>query len=204
MLSISLTIIAGYLLGSIPFGWIVTKLAGHGDIRAIGSGNIGATNVLRTGSKKLAFLTLFLDCVKGFAAAHIASMLDPTLAILGGTAAVFGHIFPVWLKFKGGKGVATMVGALIGISWPVGLIVIGIWVLIAAASRISSLASLVALAIAPLAIWDFKDGDSALFVAAMALLVIFRHKNNIERLLAGTEPKIGQTIPKPDGTPAAE
>ncbi|WP_428489630.1 glycerol-3-phosphate 1-O-acyltransferase PlsY [Rhodopila sp.] len=183
----------GYLLGSIPFGLLLTRLAGAGDIRGIGSGNIGATNVLRTGRKGLAAATLLLDGVKGAAAVLIAGWLaDPDIAMLAGLAAVLGHLFPVWLRFKGGKGVATALGVLIAAAWPVGLAACAVWLVVAAIARLSSLASLVALASAPLVGLILKDFSVVKLALTIAVLVFVRHQTNIRRLIAGTEPRIGR------------
>jgi glycerol-3-phosphate acyltransferase PlsY len=167
-----------YLLGSIPFGLVLTRLAGLGDIRSIGSGNIGATNVLRTGNKKLAAATLILDGAKG------------AVAVLAAAGAILGHCFPVWLKFKGGKGVATTVGTWLALSWPVGLIVCASWLVVAAVTRYSSLAALIALALAPVAAWHFEGPQFAELGAFIAVLVWIRHHENIRRLLRGQEGRI--------------
>jgi len=187
-----------YLLGSIPFGYILTRLAGMGDIRAIGSGNIGATNVLRTGNKKLAALTLLLDGVKGAAAVGLAGFVEIAsedlslhLVSLSALAVLLGHIFPVWLKLKGGKGVATFIGAIMALHWPVGFIVIGVWLFTAKLFRYSSLAALVSIGIAPFCMLIYNQGEVFAVVLAMALLVIMKHHANIRRLLTGAEPKIG-------------
>ncbi|MCC7048161.1 MAG: glycerol-3-phosphate 1-O-acyltransferase PlsY [Alphaproteobacteria bacterium] len=192
-----------YLIGSIPFGLVLTRLAGLGDIRKLGSGNIGATNVLRTGNKGLAALTLFLDGFKGWAAVMIAKQFGPDMAVIAAAFAVVGHVFPAWLKFKGGKGVATALGVLIGLAWAVGLAACGTWLVVAAVFRYSSLAALVAVAAAPVyAIWlaDPQRMELAIFVAA---LVWLRHHQNIRRLLKGEEPKIGGGKGKEAGPPAA-
>jgi glycerol-3-phosphate acyltransferase PlsY len=182
----------GYLLGSIPFGVVLTRAAGLGDVRQIGSGNIGATNVLRTGNKVLAAATLFLDGAKGTAAVLLAAWLGPKAAMpLAGLAVVLGHVFPVWLAFRGGKGVATGIGVFLAASWPVGLLTCAIWLAVAAAFRRSSLASLTAFAAAPvLALW-LASGPVALMALGIAALVFWRHHENISRLVAGTEPRIG-------------
>lgn len=195
-------LLIGYVLGSIPFGLLLTKLAGAGDIRAIGSGNIGATNVLRTGKKGLAALTLLLDIGKGAAAVLFVSRLavglsphSDDLAIitcLAGFGAVLGHIFPVWLRFKGGKGVATALGVFTALSWPVGVACMVTWLLVAAASRISSLAALVAMALAPLYAHLWSEPAVVALTAVVALLVIAKHYANIRRLLKGEEPRIGR------------
>ena len=184
--------IAGYLLGSIPFGLVLTKAAGLGDIRAIGSGNIGATNVLRTGRKGLALATLLLDGGKGAIAALAALvLLGQDAMLVAAFAAVLGHNFPVWLGFKGGKGVSTTLGTLMACSWPVGLACCGTWLAIAGLFRISSLSALVALALSPVYAWFFAGPETAAMAAALAVLGFVRHKANIIRLARGEEPKIG-------------
>lgn len=180
----------GYLLGSIPFGLILTRLAGLGDIRAIGSGNIGATNVLRTGNKGLAAATLLLDGLKGTAAVLIGGLWGPDAAIFAGAGAFIGHLFPVWLKFKGGKGVATMLGILFGIYWPLGLIAVAVWLIVAFAFRYSSLSALMAAAASPVAAWFLADRQIAEFCLFLAVVVWLRHGANIKRLLKGEESKI--------------
>lgn len=186
--------LCGYLLGSIPFGLVLTRLAGLGDIRAIGSGNIGATNVLRTGNKALALATLLLDGGKG-AIAVIAAMQiwGPDFALLAGLFAVIGHNFPLWLRFQGGKGVATTLGTLAALAWPVGLAAAVTWLSAAALFRYSSLAALIAFAASPVFAWVFTNGDQSLTVVVtlLALLGIARHHANIKRLFKGDEPKIG-------------
>ena len=185
--------VAGYLLGSIPFGLLLTRLAGFGDVRRIGSGNIGATNVLRTGNKPLAVATLLLDGGKGAAAFLLAGLWGPDTALAAGLAAVLGHLFPVWLRFRGGKGVATTIGTLLAAAWPLGLAVCALWLLIAGVTRYSSLAALLSLAASPLlALWISGDQQLAKFAAVLALLVWLRHLENIGRLLRGKESKIGQ------------
>ncbi|MFZ4762597.1 MAG: glycerol-3-phosphate 1-O-acyltransferase PlsY [Alphaproteobacteria bacterium] len=197
----------GYCCGSIPFGLILTKLAGLGDIRAIGSGNIGATNVLRTGNKKLAALVLLLDGLKGAIPiimvaqqlpanqdlSEIPASTGALIQLVVAAGALIGHIFPIWLKFKGGKGVATGLGVMLGLAWPVGLAACALWLLLAFSLRYSSLSALTAFALSPL-LALFLAPDFAflpLFLGAAALLIFWRHKANIERLLKGTEPKIG-------------
>ena len=212
----------GYLLGSIPFGLLLTRAAGLGDIRKIGSHSIGATNVLRTGNKGLAAATVVLDALKGTAAAVLAGIAAPAVAgwaqggqtissgfltlayalpVVAGAGAFLGHIFPVWLGFKGGKGVATYIGTLIGVAWPLAVVVCGVWLLVALTARISSLAGLVAtlvvtalatlggnrIGVAPETMLALKP-----VLAAMSILLILKHRTNIERLLAGNEPRIGQ------------
>jgi glycerol-3-phosphate acyltransferase PlsY len=185
--------VAGYLLGSIPFGLILTELAGLGDVRKIGSGNIGATNVLRTGNKALALATLLLDAGKGAAAVVAARLLfGPEAAIIAAAAALLGHMFPAWLRFRGGKGVATGLGALLAIAWPVGLIACAVWLLAALLFRYSSLAALLALAAAPTAAWFLADRQIAGLALFLAVLVWLRHHENIRRLLKGEESKIGK------------
>ncbi|MFI4989033.1 MAG: glycerol-3-phosphate 1-O-acyltransferase PlsY [Alphaproteobacteria bacterium] len=183
--------VAGYLLGSIPFGLLLTRLAGLGDIRAIGSGNIGATNVLRTGNKALAALTLLLDGGKGAAAVLLGDRLGPDIAVLAGGGAVVGHLFPLWLGFKGGKGVATGLGVLLAAAFPAGLAACATWLAVAALFRYSSLAALVAFALSPLYGWLLGNPQIAQLAAFVAVLVFLRHLGNIRRLLKGEEAKIG-------------
>ena len=180
----------GYLLGSIPFGVALTRLAGLGDIRGIGSGNIGATNVLRTGHKGLAALTLVLDGGKGAAAVLIGWNFGPDMAVTAAFAAVIGHLFPVWLRFRGGKGVATTLGVLIAIAWPVGVLSCLTWLAVAAAFRISSLAAIVSLALSPVYAWWLADAQRVELAGLLAVIVILRHHANIRRLIKGEEPKI--------------
>jgi acyl phosphate:glycerol-3-phosphate acyltransferase len=183
--------IGGYLIGSIPFGLILTRLAGLGDIRAIGSGNIGATNVLRTGSKALAALTLVLDMAKGAVAVLLGAHYGPDTAVLAGGGAVIGHIAPIWLGFKGGKGVATALGVLTALAWPVGILSAVTWLIVAAAGRISSLAALIAIGAAPVYAYLLVDPQRAELALFIAVLVWVRHYENIRRLLKGQEPRIG-------------
>ena len=190
----------GYLLGSIPFGLILTRLAGLGDIRAIGSGNIGATNVLRTGNKGLAALTLLLDGLKGTAAVLIGSHWGPDAAIFAGAGAFIGHLFPVWLKFKGGKGVATMLGIFFGLYWPLGLFAIAVWLITAFAFRYSSLSALITAAASPVFAWFLINGQIAEFCLFLAVLVWWRHAANIKRLLKGEESNIRLSSSKPAGS----
>ena len=221
----ALSIAVGYLLGSIPFGLVITKLAGLGDIRAIGSGNIGATNVLRTGRKDLALATLLLDAGKaglaywlcwwfaGMLAGHDGQPMTPgsrhSLALVAGAAAFVGHCYPVWLGFKGGKGVATYIGLLLAAAWPVGIVWGATWLAVAFFARLSSLAALIACVVAPVFAFAFNptafewsdaiipgymsgpNSDTWIVTAALGVLIYYRHRANISRLLKGTEPKIG-------------
>jgi glycerol-3-phosphate acyltransferase PlsY len=192
-ISYPLALLIGYLLGSIPFGLVLTRLAGTQDLRTIGSGNIGATNVLRTGRKGLAAATLILDALKWTAAVIIAGYFGgPNAAMLAGLGAFLGHIFPVWLKFKGGKGVAVYIGILIGLFWPAAILFCVIWLAMAFALRYSSASALVASVVTPLFLWWFGQAMLALLFTVLTLLLIYMHRENIRRLLAGTEGKIGQ------------
>ncbi len=186
-----LALALGYAFGSVPFGLIITRLSGAGDLRAIGSGNIGATNVLRTGRKGLAAATLLLDLAKGLAAVLIASRLWPDWAALAGLGAFLGHCFPVWLRFRGGKGVATTAGIAFGLAWPVGLAYALTWIGLLASIRISSVAGMTAAIVAPLAALALGEREAALVLGLIALMVLFQHRENISRLLAGTEPRVG-------------
>ncbi|OFW87312.1 MAG: glycerol-3-phosphate acyltransferase [Alphaproteobacteria bacterium RIFCSPHIGHO2_12_FULL_45_9] len=214
MFEIIISALIGYLLGSIPFGLILTKMCGYGDIRDIGSGNIGATNVLRTGNKKLAIATLLLDALKGAVAISIVKIMMPDSSVLdcavpntcGYTQAtiysatlitalfaLLGHIFPIWLKFKGGKGVATGLGILLTLSWPTGLAAAATWVITAFLSRISSLSALVAVSLSPVFAYLFsQDAKLTILCAIMAIIIVSKHHTNIKRLLKGEEPKIGK------------
>jgi glycerol-3-phosphate acyltransferase PlsY len=185
--------LAGYLLGSIPFGLLLTRAAGLGDIRAIGSGNIGATNVLRTGNRALAAATLLLDGLKAVAAVLVAEgLFGRDAGLIAGLAAVLGHLFPLWLGFRGGKGVATGFGVLFATAWPAGVAAALVWIAVARLFRISSLGALSAFAVAPAAAYVFGGARVAGVVLIMALLVVWRHEANIRRLLAGTEPRMGR------------
>ncbi|MDE3015491.1 MAG: glycerol-3-phosphate 1-O-acyltransferase PlsY [Pseudomonadota bacterium] len=191
---ITTLLIGAYLLGSIPFGLIITRLAGLGDVRAIGSGNIGATNVLRAGNKKLAVLTLLCDAAKGFTAVLLARSIAPDALSLAGLCAVLGHVFPIWLKWRGGKGVATAIGVLLALSLPLALIVCAVWLVIFLPFRIVSLASMAGIAGAPVAAHILGDG-LALPTFILALLIVFTHRANIRRLMNGTEHRFGKTAP---------
>lgn len=211
--------VLGYALGSVPFGLLLTKMSGAGDLRAIGSGNIGATNVLRTGRKGLAAATLLLDGAKGAAAVLIAGLLPSGvfadgasgavwLALAGGTGAMLGHCFPVWLRFSGGKGVATMLGVALGLGWPIGLACLLAWVGMFSLSRISSIGGMSAAVAAPLAAAFTGHGAMVGVLAGLAGLVVFQHRANIARLRAGTEPRVGANkanspvvAPDPAGQP---
>jgi glycerol-3-phosphate acyltransferase PlsY len=182
----------GYLLGSIPFGLILTRLAGLGDIRAIGSGNIGATNVLRTGNKWLAATTLACDLLKGtIAVVAIDQLIGRELALFAGLGAFLGHVLPVWLRFRGGKGVATFVGVALGLFWPAALAFGLIWLAVAGLSRYSSLAALVASAATPLVFFWFELRPEAALFAVLTVILWVKHRDNIRRMLAGTESRIG-------------
>ena len=191
--ALPLALVIGYLLGSIPFGLILTRLAGTPDLRSIGSGNIGATNVLRTGRKGLAAATLLLDALKGTAAVIISGSIGgPEAAMLAGLGAFLGHLFPVWLKFRGGKGVAVYIGILIGLFWPAAVLFCLIWLATAVLTRYSSLAALVASLVTPIFLWWLGHSALAALFGVLTLLLFYMHRENIKRLLAGTEGKIGQ------------
>jgi glycerol-3-phosphate acyltransferase PlsY len=192
LLHLPAALIFGYLLGSIPFGLIFTRMAGLGDVRKIGSGNIGATNVLRTGRKGLAAATLVGDALKGTAAVLIAAQWGPQFATVAALGAFMGHLFPVWLKFRGGKGVATFIGVLIGLKPLAALIFVLIWIGIAFATRYSSLSALVASAATPVVLWLLGEPGMAGTTIILVALLWWKHSQNISRLLAGTEGKIGQ------------
>ena len=187
----------GYLLGSIPFGLLLTRAAGLGDIRTMGSGNIGATNVLRTGGKGLAAATLLLDALKGAVPVLIAAQLGELAAVGAAAGAVLGHMFPVWLSFKGGKGMATTLGVMWGLSWPIGAIACAAWLVFAALFRYSSLATLLSIVVGAIAAWFLADPRVAILVTLLVPLVWARHHQNIDRLLKGTESKIGQRAKAP-------
>ncbi len=181
----------GYGFGSVPFGLLLTRVFGAGDLRSIGSGNIGATNVLRTGRKGLAAATLLLDALKGLAAVLLAYRFFPDAAGVAALGAILGHCFPVWLRFKGGKGVATMLGVSLGLAWPIGLAYAAIWLAVLGLTRISSLAGMSAAIAAPLAAWASGHAQLTPILAAIAVLVLWLHRGNIARLQAGTEAKLG-------------
>jgi glycerol-3-phosphate acyltransferase PlsY len=184
-------LLGGYLLGSVPFGLLLGLAAGKGDIREIGSGNIGATNVLRTGSKGLAAATLLLDGAKGFLAVWLAWRFLPAAAPLAALGAVLGHCFPVWLRFRGGKGVATTLGVCLGLAWPIGLTYAAVWLALLAATRISSVSGMGAAIAAPLAAAATDRAELVPVLAAIALLIVWLHRENLSRLRAGSEPRVG-------------
>ena len=192
-----LVLLLGYVLGSIPFGLILAKLGGAGDIREIGSGNIGATNVLRTGRKGLAAATLLLDLAKGFAAVWIAASVSPGNELLAGAGAILGHLYPVWLKFKGGKGVATFMGVALALDWRSGAAYAAIWLGVILVSRISSLGGLLAAASVPLSAYLTGYPQYVPLTAALAVLIVWKHKDNIARLLKGEEPRVGKSKAAP-------
>jgi glycerol-3-phosphate acyltransferase PlsY len=190
--SCALAFVFGYLCGSIPFGVLLTRLAGGPDLRSVGSGNIGATNVLRTGRKGLAAATLVGDMLKGTVAVLVAgTVLGHDVAIVAAVGAFLGHVFPVWLRFRGGKGVATYIGVLLGVAWPAALVFCAVWLAIAAATRYSSLAALIASAAAPAFLWWRGDTAEAKVFLLLSLLLWIMHRANIARLVSGTEGKIG-------------
>ncbi len=192
-MSLALVAVLAYLLGSIPFGIVITRALGLGDLRKIGSGNIGATNVLRTGNKGAALATLLLDAGKGGIAVLLARWwVGPDAAQVAALAAFLGHLFPIWLGFKGGKGVATFLGTLLALAWPVGIAACATWAVTAAITRISSLSALVAAALAAVWAWGLGYPQMTLLILVLAALVIIRHHANIARILAGTEPRIGK------------
>ncbi len=185
-------LLLGYLLGSIPFGVLLTRAAGAGDLRQIGSGNIGATNVLRTGRKGLAAATLLLDMAKGAVAVLLAAAFLPGTEALAATAAFIGHCYPVWLKFRGGKGVATLMGVVLALYWPSGLVYAAVWLGLLATVRISSVSGMAAAVSAPVSAAFFGRLDLVLMLLALALIVLWKHGDNIGRLLDGTEPRVGK------------
>jgi glycerol-3-phosphate acyltransferase PlsY len=185
-------LVVGYLLGSIPFGLLLTRLMGAGDLRGIGSGNIGATNVLRTGRKGLAAATLLLDMAKGVAAVMIGQRYGSDYAVIGGMAAFVGHVYPVWLKFSGGKGVATMLGVTLALNWALGLVFAIVWLLALAATRISSVSGMAAAISVPIAASLMGKMGLGYALLILAMIVIWKHRANIGRLIDGTEPKVGQ------------
>ena len=188
----AIALVLGYLLGAIPFGLLLTRIAGAGDLRSIGSGNTGATNVLRTGRKGLAAATLVLDGGKGAVAVLVAQWIDPSLGALGAAGAFFGHCYSVWLGFRGGKGIATYARIALALSWPVGVVFAVVWLGVLAAFRFSSLSGISAAIAAPVAAAVWGNFETAALFIAFALVVLWKHRANIERLIAGTEPGIGQ------------
>lgn len=180
------------MLGSIPFGVLLTRFAGAGDLRQIGSGNIGATNVLRTGRKGLAAATLLLDLLKGAASVWIADMLWPGTGALAAAGAFLGHCYPVWLRFRGGKGVATLMGIVLALHWPSGVIFALVWLGLLATVRISSVAGMAAAISAPVSAAFMNRFDTVLLLVALALIVLWKHRENVARLLAGSEPRLGR------------
>jgi len=186
-------LVLGYLLGSIPFGVLLTRAAGAGDLRQIGSGNIGATNVLRTGRKGLAAATLILDALKGFAAVWIAERYLGGTGVAAGVAAFLGHLYPVWLRFRGGKGVATLLGIVLALHPPIGLVYAVVWIALLAIFRISSLAGMIAAISAPISAGVFGRVDLLAPLLGLSLLVLWKHRENIARLLNGTEPRVGRS-----------
>ena len=189
-------LLIGYLLGSIPFGVLLTRAGGAGDLRQIGSGNIGATNVLRTGRKGLAAATLVLDAAKGAAAVLLVAWLWPGDEPIAAATVFLGHCFPLWLRFRGGKGVATLLGVALALSWPVGLVYAGVWLAVLATTRLSSVAGMLAALSAPVAAALVNRFDLVILLISLALILIWKHGENIERLLYGTEPRVGS---KPSG-----
>jgi glycerol-3-phosphate acyltransferase PlsY len=194
-MTVYLLIAMGYLLGSIPFGVILTRLFGAGDLRQIGSGNIGATNVLRTGRKGLAAATLLLDGAKGAAAVLLARYFAPEMgddgAMIAGAAAMIGHCYPLWLKFRGGKGVATLLGLALALAWPIGLVFAAVWLGAVLLLKISSLGGMLGAVAAPIAALALGYPTYAIGLAGLAVIVLWRHRENIARLRAGTEPRVG-------------
>lgn len=187
----ALALVIGYLLGSIPFGVILTRLAGAGDLRQIGSGNIGATNVLRTGRKGLAAATLLLDAAKGWGAVVLVETWLPGLGVVAAFGAFIGHLFPIWLRFRGGKGVATLMGIVLALHWPCAVVYAAVWLGVLGFVRISSLAGMTAAVSAPLSAAFFAKFDIVALLIVLALLVLWKHRENMARLMAGTEPRLG-------------
>ena len=188
-----ITFLAGYLLGSIPFGFLIVHLNGKGDIREIGSGNIGATNVLRTGNKNIALITLFLDGLKAAMALLIFEYFyGVNLGLIAGAAALIGHCYPIWLKFRGGKGVATFFGFLLASSWVIATITGSVWFVVALISRMSSLAAILAAILTPLIAFSFNESKLAVVSSILAVIIVFRHSENIIRIVKGTESKFGK------------
>jgi acyl phosphate:glycerol-3-phosphate acyltransferase len=197
---LGITALLAYLLGSIPFGVVITRMMGLGDLRQIGSGNIGATNVLRTGNKGAALATLVLDAAKGGIAVLIARwLLAEDAAQVAGLAAFLGHLYPVWLKFRGGKGVATFLGILIALAWPIGLAACATWLVVALVSRTSSVAALASAGTTSLWLFVLDEGRMLFLVMILTILVYVRHRENLRRIKAGTEPRIGQKKPADTG-----
>lgn len=187
-------LLLGYLLGAIPFGVLLTRWGGAGDVRSIGSGNIGATNVLRTGRKGLAAATLLLDGLKGVAAVLLVRQFSPGDEPLAAAGAFLGHVYPVWLRFRGGKGVATLGGIALALCWPAGLVYAAIWLGVLAVLRVSSLAGMLAALSAPVSAALFERFDLVLLFLSLALILVWKHGDNIGRLLSGTEPRVGESI----------
>ncbi len=197
LMSAGLATLLGYLLGAIPFGLLLTRFGGAGDLRAVGSGNIGATNVLRTGRKGLAAATLVLDALKGAAAVWIVREVLPGFELFAAAGAFFGHLYPLWLRFRGGKGVATLLGIVLAFDWTSGLLFVGVWLAGLALTRFSSVAGIAAAASAPVGAAVFGRFDLVLLFFGFALIVLWKHRGNLERLLDGTEPRVGQREPSP-------
>lgn len=192
-----IVLMIGYVLGSVPFGLLLTRAAGLGDIRTIGSGNIGATNVLRTGNKTLAALTLLCDGAKGVAAVLIAESFAPQLSQMAALGAVLGHMFPLWLNFKGGKGVATSIGVIMALNWPTGLATLAFWIPVVFLLRISSLATLIVSVFVPILFAVFGRADLAPLGLILMALIFAKHRSNIRRIIAHTEPRIGSSSHAP-------
>ncbi len=189
----ALALAIGYVLGAIPFGIVLTRITGAGDLRTIGSGNIGATNVLRTGRKGLAAATLLLDMAKGAIAVLLAEWIAPGTGAIAGCAALLGHVYPVWLKFRGGKGVATLMGVVAALHWPAGLVYAGVWLGLLAIFRYSSLAGIMAALSAPISVALLGRPDLLPAMLALSLIVVWKHRDNIKRLRNGTESRVGKS-----------